>query len=119
MEQNWHNVNGSVTFSVRWDDIVRAILPQTLGGGADPQGVSSALASLAHQTAIRLSDPAAEHDGWRSAVLSRSDYGKVMNQMVALGLIAAERIGARETVWYATPYGIQVGSRLAAVKKGT
>jgi len=39
-----------------------------------------------------------------------------MNQMVALGLVAAERLGVRDTIWYATPYGIQVGSRLVAVK---
>jgi hypothetical protein len=117
VEQNWNNVSGSVTISVRWGDIFRAILPQTLGGGADPQGIASALASLAEQTAIRSGDTAAYHDGWRTAVMSRSDYGKVMNQMVALGLVVAERLGVRDTVWYATPYGIQIGSRLLAVKK--
>ena len=119
VEQNRNNVSGSVTFSVRWNDILRAVLPQTLGGGADPQSVASALASLTQQTAIRRRDTAADHDGWRSAVLSRSDYGKVMNQMVALGLVVAERLGSRDTVWYATPYGVQVGSRLVAVKRGS
>jgi hypothetical protein len=77
------------------------------------------LASLVHRKANELNDRAAEHDGWRSAHFSRSDYGKVMNQMVALGLITAERMGVRDTQWFATPYGIQVGSRLVALKKGS
>jgi hypothetical protein len=115
-EPNYRNVSGAVTFHVRWDDIMRAVLPQTLGGGADAQGIASALASLAHEAALALQHPAAMHDGWRSATLSRSDFGKVMNQMVALGLVSAERMGSRDTVWYATPYGVQVASRLLAIK---
>jgi hypothetical protein len=115
-EINHHNWSGAATFRVQWDDIIRAVLPQTLGGGADAQGIASALASLAHEAALSTQHPAAIHDGWRSATLSRSDFGKVMNQMVALGLVSAERIGVRDTVWYATPYGIQTGARLVAVK---
>ena len=97
---------------------MRAVLPQTFGGGEDKQGIASALASVAHETAIRIGDLSAVHDGWRTAILSRSDYGKVRNQMVALGLVAAEEKGIHDTKWRATPYGIQTGARLLAVKNG-
>jgi hypothetical protein len=60
----------------------------------------------------------AEHPGWPAAVVSRSDYGKVLNQMVALGLVEgrSDPTDALGTRWFATPYGIQTGCRLLAVK---
>jgi DNA-binding MarR family transcriptional regulator len=52
-------------------------------------------------------------------VLSRSSFGKVINQMVALGLIEGrpDPIHPRTTIWLATPYGIKEGSRLVALKR--
>jgi hypothetical protein len=104
---------------VRWDEIMRAVLPQTLGGGADAQAIASALASLLHEKTFERTLPYRDHPGWGSAVLSRSDFGKVVNQMLALGLIEGRRdpINPRETIWIATPYGAQVGCRLVAVTR--
>lgn len=51
--------------------------------------------------------------------MSRSDYSKVFNQMVALGLIEARGDPANvlATRWCVTPYGMQTGSRLLAVRR--
>lgn len=43
--RDYNGTSGLVEFSVRWDDILRAVLPQTLGGGADVQAIADALAS--------------------------------------------------------------------------
>jgi len=104
---------------VRWDTLMRAVLPQTFGGGVPPEAVAAAIGSLVHQKAALTGIKDDISMKWGHAILSRSDYGKVMNQMVALGLIEARQhptiIGG--TVWHATPYGIQTGSRLLAVKR--
>jgi hypothetical protein len=99
---------------VRWDSLIRAILPQTIGGGAPPEAVAAAISSLVQGAAA-----GSGHPGWKQTVVSRSDYGKVLNQMVALGLIEGrcDPANALGTRWYATPYGIQAGSRLVAVRR--
>jgi DNA-binding HxlR family transcriptional regulator len=53
------------------------------------------------------------------ANISVSDFGKVMNQMVALGLIEGKPhpTNPASTLWVATPYGTQAGARLLAVKR--
>jgi hypothetical protein len=108
-----------VSVKVQWDSVMRAVLPQTFGGGAPPEAVASALASLIQEKAAQLRMPDAEHPGWRRAIASRSDYGKVMNQMVALGLVEGRNdpTNPLATRWLATPYGVQTGSRLLAVKR--
>ena len=95
---------------VRWDDIIRAVLPQTYGGGASARDVASALVGLM-ETETRKPES--------SATLSRSDYGKVMNQLVALGLVEPRPHphAITETQWFATPYGQKVGSRMVSIKK--
>jgi hypothetical protein len=109
------------TFEVTWEDIIRSVLPQTFGAGADNLAVASALASLAREKADEQENgrpPAA----WAHPVVLRSSSGKVINQMVALGLIEGApnpllnpiRV---ETVWRATPYGLQEGCRLVAVRR--
>jgi hypothetical protein len=107
------------SLSVRWDHLIRAILPQTFGGGAPPEAVASAIASLVQREAADIGLSKTDHGGWRSAVVSRSDYGKIMNQMVALGLVEgrSDPTNTGATKWYATPYGVQAGARLFAARR--
>jgi hypothetical protein len=109
------------TFEVTWDDIIRSVLPRTFGAGADNLDVASALASLAREKADGQGSgrsPAA----WAHPMVLRSSSAKVINQMVALGLIEGTpnpllnpiRV---ETLWRATPYGVQEGCRLVAVRR--
>jgi|SRR5208283_2500765 len=104
---------------VRWDGLMRAVLPQTFGGGASVEWIVSAIASFVRERAADDFEAGSEHHDWRHAVLSRGDYGKVMNQMVALGLVEgrSDPTDPVATRWFATPYGIQTGSRLLAVKR--
>jgi hypothetical protein len=100
---------------VYWDDIIRTVLPQVLGAGADKHAISSALTSLARDTRGIYSHqipPAA----WEGALVSLSSLGKVINQMVALGLLEPEESSPSSTIWRATPYGAQQGCRHAAVR---
>lgn len=80
--------------------------------------VASALASLAREKADRRGDSRAFAD-WANPVLSRSSFGKVINQMVALGLIEGtpHPLSPAITMWRATPYGVQEGCRLVAVRR--
>lgn len=105
------------SLDLRWDSLMRAVLPQTLGGGATPEFIANAIASLAQREALAMRLPVAELPGWRLSIVSRSDYGKVLNQMLALGLVEArsDPTNPLGTRWYATPYGIRTGSRLLAV----
>ncbi len=101
---------------VYWDDVIRTILPQVLGFGADNQAISSALVSLAKDTRGIYSAHGATAT-WESAVVSLSSLGKVINQMVALGLVeAVQSPSSSSTIWRATPYGAQQGCRHAAVR---
>ena len=52
-------------------------------------------------------------------MLDRSEYGKVMNQLVALGLVEARAhpLHPGETLWFATPFGLQTGSRMVAIRR--
>lgn len=104
-----------VSQDVRWDSLMRAVLPQTFGGGAPPEAIAAAISSLVQ----RMPGSGAEHGGWRRSVVSRSDYGKILNQMVPLGLVEGrtDPTNPLATRWVATPYGVQTGSRLVAVKR--
>ena len=105
------------SYEATWEDIIRSVLPQTFGVGADNDAVASALASLAREKADRRGDSRAFAD-WENPVLSRSSFGKVINQMVALGLIEGVPNPLRvETLWRATPYGVQEGCRLVAIRR--
>jgi hypothetical protein len=103
-----------LSVDVRWDSLIRAVLPQTIGGGAPPEVVADAVSSL-----VRGAAAESGHPGWQHTVVSRSDYGKVINQMVALGLVEGRSDPAEPlaTRWYATPHGIQTGSRLVAERR--
>lgn len=107
------------TAAVRWDDLMRAILPRTLGGGAGPEAVVNAVAGVVREKAIDDFEAGPEQHDWRHAIVPGSVYGRVMNQMVALGLVEGRSDPANPvaTRWYATPYGTQTGSRLLAVKR--
>ena len=85
--------------------MIRAVLPQTFGGGASEKGIAGALGGL-----LGLN----EH-----SILDRSEYGKVVNQMVALGLVEARAnpIQVGRSLWFATPYGLQTGSRMVAIRR--
>lgn len=71
---------------VTWEEIIRSVLPQTFGPGTDDTGVASAMASLARESAD-VFDMSVAPEAWENPVVSRSSFGKVINQMVALGLI--------------------------------
>ncbi len=98
---------------------MRAVLPQTIGGGAPPESIAAAVANLVQRETLRQTPALTGPPGLQHAVLSRSDYGKVLNQMVALGLIEGrvDPTNPIATRWYATPYGVKTGSRLLAVKR--
>ncbi|MGA2182776.1 MAG: DUF4062 domain-containing protein [Bryobacteraceae bacterium] len=106
------------TYEVTWWQIIRSVLPQTFGAGADDQMVASTLASLARENA----DPFDIHPApvfWQDPVVPRTSFGKVINQMVALGLIegSPDSLNPAKTVWRATPYGVQEGCRMVAVRR--
>jgi hypothetical protein len=107
------------SLDVRWDSLMRAVLPQTFGGGAPPEAIGSAVASLVQREAAETRRSEAEFLSWHRSIVSRSDYGKVLNQMVALGLVEGrvDPTNPLATRWFATPYGIQTGSRLLAVRR--
>jgi len=98
---------------------MRAVLPQTFGGGAPPEAIAAAVASLVQPEAAEIRRSEAETLAWHHSIVSRSAYGKVMNQMVALGLVEgrSDSTNPMGTRWFATQYGIQAGSRLLAVKR--
>jgi hypothetical protein len=104
------------SLDVRWDSLMRAVLPQTFGGGAPPEAIANAVASLVQREAAETRRSEAEFLSWHRSIVSRSDYGKVLNQMVALGLVEGrvDPTNPVATRWFATPYGIQTGSRLLA-----
>ncbi len=105
----------SVDTLLYWDDIIRTVLPQVVGSGADTQTISSALISLARDTG-RIYGNLAPAD-WELAVVSLSSTGKVINQMLALGLLEPTIVSSSaSTIWRATPYGIQAGCRQVAVR---
>jgi hypothetical protein len=108
---------GRATYACAWQDIIRSILPQTFGAGAEEKHIAGALASVAQVDGFRRE--ASPSNCWGDETVSRSSYGTVMNQMVALGLIEARSnlLSPTATVWFATPYGVREGSRLVAVKK--
>jgi hypothetical protein len=110
---------GMFSLDVRWDSLMRAVLPQTFGGGAPPEAIAAAVASLVQREAGEMRRSEAEHLSWHRAIVSRSDYGKVLNQMVALGLVEGriDHTNPLATRWFATSYGIQTGSRLLAVRR--
>lgn len=106
----------TASVSVRWDNIMRAVLSHTHGAGASRDTIASALAALAHEAVIDRKHSSAAHGGWPTATLSPSDFAKVMNQMVALGLVTGVEYRTSSTRWKATPYGAQTGAKLLAIK---
>ncbi len=97
-------------FDIAWEQVIRSVLPQTFGAGAENRDIASALADLARE----------QHSAFREdPTLSRSSFGKVINQMVALGLIEgrANPPSPSVTMWVATPYGVKIGSRLVALRR--
>jgi hypothetical protein len=100
--------------NLSWNLLMRAILPLTFGGGTNESRIVNAIDGVA-----RSESNAAIWSGWNHSILRPSELSKVLNQMVALGLIHAvcdpHRVG--ETIWRATPYGEQSGARLLAIKR--
>ncbi len=96
---------GDKWFDTTWRRIFRAILPLTFGVGAGESDIKSAIKNI-----IWPKD--------YGDVIS-DDYTKVMNQMVPLGMIEARPHPSLPAVslWFATPYGQTVGSRMAALQR--
>lgn len=107
---------GMFSQDVPWDSLLRAILPLTFGAGATHKLVAAAISSLARSL---VGGREAAYRGWAHAAASTSDFGKVMNQMVALGLIEGRPHPniAGETLWIATPFGVQTGTSMLAIKR--
>jgi hypothetical protein len=109
---------GSVKYGCKWEDLFRGILPYTLGAGAMEKSIASTIAHVArelgHQWTRRVLQDSDE------VVVSRNSFGKVMNQMVALGFVEAKPYpeSPAVTLWHATPYGLREGARLIAIKRG-
>jgi hypothetical protein len=100
---------------VYWDDVIRTVLPQVFGAGADDQVIASAVVSAAREGGHVFNQANIAPVEWSGASPTLGSLGKVINQLVALGLIEATA-GSSRTVWRATPYGIQQGCRQAAVR---
>jgi hypothetical protein len=101
---------------VRWDDLIRVVLPVTVGNGATEEAVWSAVSDFLKR--VELSEDFVEPYGIVSMNVSPNDVRVVLNQMLALGLIEAQaNLDTRETRWFATPYGARTGSRMVAIKR--
>lgn len=109
---------GLSTYELAWEEIIRAVLPRTFGNGAETESVASALAWLARERAAGQ-EPTRPPSDWERVVISPSSFGKIVNQMVALGLIEGTPHPGTPlaTLWRATPYGVQEGCRLVAVRR--
>ncbi len=106
------------SFNPYWDDIIRSVLPQTLGAGTDNQGVGLPLVSLAKAWHSGLYFHNPTPFDWENASVSLSSLGKVINQMVAVGLIeGVHQSSSGGTIWRATPYGAKEGCRRVAVPR--
>jgi hypothetical protein len=109
---------GIYSYQVEWEEIIRSVLPQTFGAGGDHAAIRLALVSLARAKAeeSRYGPPPA---CWEGSTISSSSFGKVINQMVALGLVEGipHPQDPLSTRWRATPYGAQEGCRLVAVRR--
>jgi hypothetical protein len=106
------------SFEVRWDEIIRSLLPYMLGAGATPQRIADVLSALARETADhRHAGPPVEY--WDKIITPFSTSAKVLTQLVALGMIEAVVSTADPpvTLWRATPYGALEGCRLVAVRR--
>jgi hypothetical protein len=71
--------SGPVNSWVRWDSLMRAVLQQTIGGGAPPESVAAAVANIVQRDVLERMTVGGKNPGLQQAVLSRSDYGKVIN----------------------------------------
>ena len=98
---------------------MRGILPLTFGGGATPTMIAGAIVGLVRSEAEGAGHLEATSSGWAQASVPASEYGKVLNQMVALGLVVARRhpTDTAETIWFATPFGVKTGARMLAIKR--
>jgi hypothetical protein len=109
----------SLDTSLAWDELIRAILPQTFGAGADLTNVMSTLTSLAREKASQRGISTGMNLAVaKQEIVSRSSVFKVLNQMVALELIEA-RVDSTtgRTAWFATAYGAKAGARLVAERR--
>ena len=106
------------TYELTWDDVIRAVLPRTLGNGAGDGSVASSLAWLAREGPDQQGHRRPPAD-WEHPGVSPSSFATVINQMVALGLIEGmpDPDNPSVTRWFATPYGRQEGCRLVAVRR--
>ncbi|HTB12283.1 MAG TPA: DUF4062 domain-containing protein [Bryobacteraceae bacterium] len=68
---------GSFSLSVRWDSLMRAILPLTFGGGAPPEAIDAAIISTVRKEAIEMELPMSGYLGLgsRSCVPKRLQQG--------------------------------------------
>jgi hypothetical protein len=110
---------GTFSLQVSWGRLMRAILPLTFGGGATPKMIAGAIAGLVRSEADEMGRREATYRGRAEAIVPISEYGKVLNQMVALGLIEGRRDPhvSAETIWFATPFGLQTGARMLAITR--
>lgn len=98
---------------VMWQELFQAILPLTYGAGSTQVRIRRILGELIRRNEFSK-DPA---EDWVGTVnIWDSDVARVLNQMVALGLIEAQVRGST-TFWTATPHGVQAGARMIAIRK--
>jgi len=108
-----------LAFDATWEEIVRAVLPLTFGAGIEDHVIVGALVSVAREKAEQAQKPF-PREFWEEPTVPRSLLSKVINQMVALGLIEAtpHPLSPAVTLYRATPYGAREGCRLVAVRRG-
>jgi len=91
-----------------WGEIFRAILPLTFGVGANVDLIAGVLSDMVREGA----------SGPIPVSVHLSSISKILNQMVALGLIEGQGDpGDSATRWVATKYGTHAGCRMLAVKR--
>ena len=110
------------TFNLAWEDIIKAVLPQTFGAAVEDQVIASTLVALARENdekKLALGDFPRPPSDWKHPVVPRTSFGKVILQMVALGLIEGMPDPGKPSVtrWFATLYGRREGCRLLAERR--
>jgi len=81
--------------------------------------IANAISGLVRSQADEAGHPKSAYRGWENCTVPISEYGKVLNQMVALGLVEGRPHPhvPEETLWFATLFGVQTGTTMLAIKR--
>lgn len=106
-----------LTVELQWKEIFSAVLPFIYGGGTI-NDIAKGVVGLVREKAIKKQ--MVPHD-WveKGTALTAPSGAKVVNQMLALGLISGipHPRHPTQTVWQATAYGRRTGARLIAERR--